>query len=101
MCSKIDVVSQPNLPSGHAILRCVPKGEKDAASQDSYTEVLLEINSSSGELARIEIHQPGGIDLQYRFGNWQTDIPLTADLFKFQIPVGVAIVNGAPMDGPQ
>jgi outer membrane lipoprotein carrier protein len=101
MCSKIDLVTQPGIASAHAILRCVPKGEKGAASQEAYTEVLLEVNTSSGELARIEIHQPGGIDLEYRFGNWQTDIPLTADLFKFQIPVGVAIVNGASMEGPQ
>lgn len=101
MCSKIDVVSQPGIPSGHAVLQCKPKGEKDASDPDAYTEVLLEVDTSSGELARIEIHQPGGIDLEYRFGKWQTDIPLTADLFKFQIPVGVAIVNGASMQGPQ
>jgi len=101
MCSKIDLVSQPGTPNGHAILRCLPKGQKDVSSQEAYTEVLLEVDTSSGELARIEIHQPGGIDLEYRFGNWQTDIPLNADLFKFQIPVGVAIVNGESMEGPQ
>jgi outer membrane lipoprotein carrier protein len=101
MCSKIDLVTQPGIPNGHAILRCLPKGEKDSSPQDANTEVLLEVDTSSGELSRIEIHQPGGIDLEYRFGNWQTDIPLTADLFKFQIPAGVAIVNGASMDTPQ
>jgi outer membrane lipoprotein carrier protein len=101
MCSKIDLLAQPGIPNGHAVLRCLPKGDKDVLGQDAYTEVLLEIDASSGELARIEIHQPGGIDLEYRFGNWQTDIPLSADLFKFQIPVGVAIVNGASMESPQ
>jgi outer membrane lipoprotein carrier protein len=105
MCAKIDLVTQPGIPEGHGVLRCVPKGEpkgdKDSSTQDAFTEVLLEINTSSGELARIEIHQPGGIDLEYRFGNWQTDIPLTADLFKFQVPNGVAIVNGATLDAPQ
>jgi outer membrane lipoprotein carrier protein len=101
MCSKIDLAAQPGIPNGHAVLRCVPKGDKDLSAQDTYTEVLLEINTSSGELSRIEIRQPGGIDLEYRFGNWQTDIPLTSDLFKFQVPAGVAIVNGASMEGPQ
>ncbi|HTC65340.1 MAG TPA: outer membrane lipoprotein carrier protein LolA [Candidatus Saccharimonadales bacterium] len=101
MCSKIDLATQPGIPEGHAVLRCIPKGEKDASAQDTYTEVLLEVDTSSGELARIEIRQPGGIDLEYRFGNWRTDIPLTADLFKFQVPNGVAIVNGASMEGPQ
>jgi outer membrane lipoprotein carrier protein len=105
MCNQIDLATQPGIPEGHAVLRCVPKGEpkgeKDASAQDTYTEVLLEVDTSSGELARIEIHQPGGIDLEYRFGNWRTDIPLTADLFKFQVPNGVAIVNGASLDVPQ
>ncbi len=101
MCEKIDLVTQPGIPDGHAVLRCLPKGEKDSSTQDAYTEVLLEVDTSSGELARIEIHQPGGIDLEYRFGNWRTDIPLTADLFKFQVPTGVAIVNGASLDVPQ
>jgi outer membrane lipoprotein carrier protein len=101
MCNKIDLVTQPGIPSGHAILRCIPKGERDTSAQDAYTEVLLEVDTSSGELERIEIHQPGGIDLEYRFGNWQTDIPFAADLFKFQVPTGVAIVNGASMEGPQ
>jgi outer membrane lipoprotein carrier protein len=104
MCDKIDLATQPGIPDGHAVLRCLPKGEpkgeKDSSTQDAYTEVLLEVDTSSGELARIEIHQPGGIDLEYRFGNWRTDIPLTADLFKFQVPTGVAIVNGASLSEP-
>ena len=50
-----------------------------------------------GELARIAIRQTGGIELEYRFGNWQLDIPLAADLFRFQVPVGVAIVDGASL----
>ena len=101
MCSKIDLVTQPGTPNEHAVLRCLPKGDKDSSAQDSYTDVFIEVDTSSGELSRIEIHQPGGIDLEYRFGNWRTDIPLSADLFQFQVPTGVAIVNGASTDGPQ
>ena len=101
LCSKIDLVTQPGIANGHAVLRCLPKGEKDSSGQDAYTEVLLEVDTNSGELSRIEIHQPGGIDLEYRFGNWQTDIPLAGDLFRFQVPTGVAIVNGASLSEPQ
>lgn len=101
LCSKIDMVTQPGIPSGHAVLRCVPKGEKSADDPTAYTEVLLEVDTSSGELSRIDVRQPGDIDLEYRFGNWKTDIPLNADLFKFQVPKGVAIVNGQPMDSPE
>jgi outer membrane lipoprotein carrier protein len=101
LCSKIETVTQPGIPSGHAVLQCLPKEEKSVAGGNGFTEVLLEVDTGSGELSRIEIRQPGGFDLEYRFGNWQTDIPLTGDLFKFQVPNGVAIVNGTSMDGPE
>jgi outer membrane lipoprotein-sorting protein len=64
---------------------------------EEFTEVLLEVDSASGELARIDIRQPGGVDLEYRFGNWQSDIPLPEELFHFQVPLGVAIVDGSSL----
>lgn len=102
LCSQIDVVAQKGIPPGHAVLRCLPKEPKGPSADKDYTEVLLEMDTTSGELARIEIRQPGGIELEYRFGNWQSDIPLTGDLFRFQIPAGVAIVDGASLsESPQ
>jgi len=110
LCSLVELIDQSGLPPGHSVLRCLPKGEKsearpvqdrksnstaDPAAGEDFTEVLLEVDSASGELARIEIRMPGGLDLEYRFGNWQTDIPLSEDLFRFQVPPGVAIVDGA------
>ena len=97
LCSQIDLLDQRGTSSGHAVLRCLPKEEKNLSGENNYTEVLLEVDTSSGELARIEIRQPGAIELEYRFGNWQSDIPLAADLFRFQVPVGVAIVDGASL----
>ena len=94
LCSQIDVISQKGIPTGHAVLRCLPKEPKGLSDGKDYTEVLLELDTSTGELARIDIRQPGGIELEYRFGNWQSDIPLVGDLFRFQVPAGVAIVNG-------
>lgn len=96
LCSSIELANQPGIPSGHALLRCVPKGA-GGPKQEEYTEVLLEIVAATGELARIEIRQPGAIGLEYRFGNWQTGIPLPESLFHFQVPVGVAIVDGSSM----
>jgi outer membrane lipoprotein carrier protein len=101
LCSRIDLVAESGLPSGHVVLRCIPKEAKSPAGGAEYTEVLLEMDSSSGELARIEIRQPGAIQLEYRFGNWQTDVPLASDLFRFQVPSGVAIVNGVSLSEPQ
>jgi outer membrane lipoprotein carrier protein len=97
LCSEIVLISQRGIPSGHAVLRCLPKEAKGLSGENDYTEVLLELDTSSGELARIEIRQPGGIELEYRFGNWQSDIPLAGDLFRFQVPAGVAIVDGASL----
>ena len=101
LCSQIDLVAEDGLPSGHVVLRCLPKEAKSPADGSAYTEVRLEMDSSSGELARIAIRQPGAIELEYRFGNWQTDVPLSGDMFRFQVPVGVAIVNGVSMAEPQ
>jgi outer membrane lipoprotein-sorting protein len=111
LCSRVDLTDQKGVPATHVILRCLPKGEKKTPpahearpSQPGsglpddvdFTEVLLEVDKSSGELARIEIRQPGGIELEYRFGDWQEDMPLPDAMFHFQVPVGVAIVGAAP-----
>jgi len=97
LCDRLELVNQSGIPSGHAVLRCLPKEAKSLSSANDYTEVFLELDTSSGELARIEIRQPGAIELEYRFGNWQTGIPLAGDLFRFQVPAAVAIVDGASL----
>jgi outer membrane lipoprotein carrier protein len=102
LCGQIDLIKQSGIPSGHAVIRCVPREMKGLAGGDNFTDVLLEVDVSTGELARIEIRQAGGIELEYRFGNWQTDIPLPPELFRFQVPVGVAITDGKSfMDAPK
>jgi outer membrane lipoprotein carrier protein len=117
LCSSMDLVDQKGVPAGHAVLRCFPKGEKrsphgaaagspppdaNSAEQVDFTEVLLEVDRSSGELARIDIRQPGGIELEYRFGDWQVDLALPDELFRFQVPEGVAVVDGAALsEGPK
>jgi outer membrane lipoprotein-sorting protein len=114
LCMRIDLIAQKGTPAGHAILRCMPKGEKvgkptAAASsmRDStqlpgaadFVEVLLEVNASSGELAGVRIRQPGGIELEYRFGDWQEGLPLPEEMFRFRPPAGVAIVDGSSLNG--
>jgi outer membrane lipoprotein-sorting protein len=94
LCRQIDIVSQLGVSSGHAVLRCLPKEAKGAPDQNGYTEVFLELDAATGELVRIDIHQPGAIELEYRFGNWNADMPLAGDLFRFQVPAGVAVVDG-------
>ncbi len=113
LCSRIDLVIEKATPAGHAILRCLPMGEKEFrpatgtdSSRDStelpgagdFTEVLLEVDSSSGELASVRIRQAGGIELEYRFGDWKQGLPLPQEMFEFHPPAGVAIVDGAALN---
>lgn len=98
LCERIDLVEEQGLPPGHAVLRCMPKEARKQSGDKEYTEVRLEADASSGELARIQIREPGGIQLEYRFGSWLTDIPLESSLFHFEVPKGVAIVDGVAPD---
>jgi outer membrane lipoprotein carrier protein len=117
LCSRIDLITQSGVPAAHAILRCFPKGLNQSPPQSAagstgppaelpgeadFTDVLLEVDRASGELERIEIRQPGGIELEYRFGDWQEGLPLPESMFQFQVPVGVAIVDASALpSGPQ
>ncbi len=99
-------------PSGtttaaNVTLSCLPRGELHAAGKSSsndsipgladpnqpFERVLLEVNPTSGQLSDVRVIQPGGIEIEYRFGNWEENTPLQESLFHFQAPVGVAIVN--------
>ncbi len=107
LCQKLDVSGGAPATQGHVILRCLPRGEKvktkssggdnlDASIapvEEQFDEVLLEVDPETGELADVRVLQPGGIELEYRFGNWQENLPLPESLFRFQAPSGVAIVE--------
>ncbi len=108
LCDRIDLAAAPTTP-GHVMLRCLPRGEgKNSAAASSgsvsgdaslagpdqpFDEVLLEVDRETGELADVKVQQPGGIELDFRFGNWVENLPLAESLFHFQPPSGVAIVD--------
>jgi hypothetical protein len=107
LCQSLDLSAEiPGVP-GNVVLRCRPRGEKPKAKgptegdleasiapiDQQFDQVLLEVNPESGELTDVRILQPGGIELEYRFGNWQENLPLAESLFRFQAPRGVAIVE--------
>jgi len=51
-----------------------------------FTEVLLEVDSSSGELASVRIRQAGGIELEYRSETGNKGLPLPEEMFAFRPP---------------
>ena len=101
--------------AGNVVLRCELQRSGSPRSRDRNPlaaaeddRVLFEVNSSTGELNRVVISDPGGVEMEYRFSNWQFDPRLGARLFHFDPPKGVAIVDGdlatagsvpAPRDG--
>ena len=66
--------------------RASAAGVEDAA--------YLEVVESSGELVRVKVRDSGGVGIEFRFANWQFNPKLEDSFFRFQVPRGVAIVNG-------
>jgi len=105
LCGQIDVADVPSQVPGRTILRCRPRGEKappksndgsEAGVADAgapFDQVLLEVDTATGELEDVRVREPGGIEIEYRFGNWKANTPLEDSLFHFQAPLGVAIVD--------
>lgn len=110
LCDRIELMAAPATP-GHVTLKCLPRGEgkKSAAASAGavngdaglagpdqlFDQVLLEVDRETGELVDVRVLQPGGVELEFRFGNWVENLPLEESLFHFQAPSGVAIVNQA------
>jgi len=105
LCGRIELGSAAPLSDGQVVLRCWPRGEAPlgaAASQENsatpldssagFTEVFLEANPASGELSDVRVEQPGGVELEFRFGAWRINPPLSHSLFEFEPPIGVAII---------
>jgi hypothetical protein len=65
---------------------------RDASSQD--TSVFLEVAPDTGELIRVLVIDKGGVNLEFRFANWQFDPVIAESAFEFHPPEGVAILNG-------
>jgi outer membrane lipoprotein-sorting protein len=81
-----------------------PNPEQDtlAAPAGSLNDVVLfEVDRRTGELARLIVRQSGGVEVEFRFENWHLDPPLPESLFKFEVPTGVAIVNGELPQGDE
>ena len=99
----LDRSSKPTRPQG-VVLRCnlqvndeaVPTGlgtpSSPASSRDSYA--LFELNPENGELFRVLVVDPGGVQVEFQFSNWEFDPHLEASKFKFLPSKGVAIVDG-------
>ncbi len=81
--------------AGNVVLRCWPhKG----GEEQTFREVLLEADPQY-RLVRVLVREPGNVETEFRFGNWQENIPLPETKFHFAPPPGVAIVDEAELTG--
>jgi outer membrane lipoprotein carrier protein len=105
VCSRVETTAEekPNT-ADDVVLRCIlrgtePKHPKGGMSQPSLEErvgeqtVFLEVHPDTGDLVRVLVREGGGVTLEFRFANWRTNPRIADSLFRFDPPVGVAIVN--------
>jgi outer membrane lipoprotein-sorting protein len=78
-------------------LRCAPRGSSDDADQQ-IRDVLLETDPEA-RLVRVVVRQPGKLETEFRFGDWEENIPISEAKFHFLPPPGVAIVDESTLAG--
>jgi outer membrane lipoprotein carrier protein len=81
--------NRPTSPA-NTVLRCVPK--RESAGDQEIREVLLESDPES-HLVRLIIRQPGNLETEFRFANWQENLPIPETMFHFAPPPGVTVVD--------
>jgi len=104
ICNRIGLADLAPEYSADVMLYCEPRGASNlkeggdsgrkADSPERRDMVYLEVEESSGELVRVLVSDPGGVGIEFRFANWQLHPQLDDSYFRFQVPPGVAIVNG-------
>jgi outer membrane lipoprotein carrier protein len=83
-------VPAPPPDSGPATtLRCIPR---ESPESEAIHVVLLDV-TPDGFLTRLVIQEAGNASTEFRFANWQEDIPIPEVKFHFDPPPGVAVVD--------
>src|SRR5215469_11784956 len=80
-----------------SVLRCTPRDSSGAMGEE-ISDVILEIDLQS-HLVRVVIRQPGDLETEFRFGNWQENIAISESKFHFEPPPGVEIVDEEKLAG--
>jgi len=83
--------SDQPLDPADSVLLCSPRNTADN-SQDAIEKVLFEVQPD-GFLSRILIRQPGNLQVEFRFGQWQENPAIPEIKFHFVPPPGVSIVD--------
>jgi outer membrane lipoprotein carrier protein len=82
---------------GNTVLRCIPRVDSGDAGEQ-IRDVLLEADSDA-RLVRIVVQQPGNLATEFRFKNWEENLPIPETKFHFEPPAGVAVVDESALAG--
>ena len=77
---------------GDRILKCSPEGSAGDSADSGFKEILLAIDPEY-HLTRVIVREPGDVETDFQFGNWQENVPIPEAFFHFEPPQGVAIVD--------
>jgi outer membrane lipoprotein carrier protein len=98
VCAKVVPYTLSPLAPDNTTLECILKPSA-SSPPDPLPRVFFEI-TPDGELARIRIQSPGGVQTEFQFKDWSFNPPLSEDLFRFSPPPGVVIVDGLLPSSP-
>src|SRR5437660_8021375 len=102
ICARVDLATDEKQDKdGDVVLSCPLKGSETAADPASKNGaphakrdlLLLEVAQDTNQLVRIVLREAGGIEIEFKFKDWQFDPPVPDSFFRFEVPLGVAIVN--------
>jgi outer membrane lipoprotein carrier protein len=107
LCRSIEVIeaatSKEQSPAekppskGDIVLRCKPR-KNPSGDGDLLREVLFEADPA-GRLVRVVIREAGNVETEFRFGDWEENLPIPEATFHFSAPPGVAIVDEDTLSG--
>jgi len=102
VCSRVNMAAEQPKDTTLVRIDCTVRGtEKETKAGKPHDTAYFEIKKSSGELQRVVVIGSGGVRMEMQFSNWKFDPPAGDELFHFQPPKGVAIVDGDQlMAGP-
>lgn len=100
LCRKIEIVEDNGKGAAagakievanDTVIRCTPRSGSGGPDQ-SMGDVLLETDPQ-GQLVHVVIHEAGNVETEFRFGNWEENLPIPEVKFHFQPPAGTSIVD--------
>ena len=77
----------------HLALRCFPR------TDGAFLDAIIELDASY-RVTRIFLREPGAIETEFRFADWQENARLSDEVFRFVAPPGVAIVEVPLVETP-